>query len=437
MKSTIALVVGLWFGLATFGADKPWKHHAIDVGLSGGDGVRLHDWEGDGDLDVVVGWEQAGASRLYINPGATPKAKKLWPSVDVGPAKSIEDAVMADVDGDGRVDVISATEGGSAKLIVHFAPKKGDAMAPELWETKAFPKSLAGDRRWMFSTTFDVNGDGRLDIVSGGKSKGAVIAWFEAPAADRRDLSAWKFHKMSDVGWVMSLVAQDMDGDGDLDVIASDRRRDVGLQGAWWLENPATPHSPGNNDVFSKPWARHWISEKNVEAMFLRPHDMDGDGDQDVVVPIRLNELKENPGYLDNPSRLRWYERLDATGQNWKTHEIAYPANTGKSKGCAVGDITGDGRVDIVLSHASANAPLSGMVWLSYRDSVFDAVWVRHEMSGPNGSKFDRVELLDVDGDGDLDVMTTEENFGPKSVGLGAIWYENPTPNPGVKKTIR
>jgi hypothetical protein len=64
---------------------------------------------------------------------------------------------------------------------------------------------------------------------------------------------------------------------------------------------------------------------------------------------------------------------------------------------------------------------------MEYNNSPKDGRWTDHEISGPLGSKFDRIELIDLDGDGDLDAMTTEENFGPESLGLGAIWYENPT----------
>lgn len=424
---TLALYLTLFAAAPSTEADTLWKHHAIDRGLSGGDGVRLQDADGDGDPDVVVGWEQAGVSRLYLNPGATVAIKKPWPLIDVGKAPHVEDAVMADVDGDGRMDVISACEGNTKSLIVHFAPTSGNYSAASSWTSVAFPKEIAGNRKWMFSITFDVNKDGHLDIISGAKDADAKIAWFEAPTTNKRDLATWKFHEITDVGWVMSLVAEDMDGDKDIDIVVSDRRTNAGLQGAWWLENP------GSHKDQSKPWAHHFISEPNVEAMFLRLHDLDGDGDRDVVVPIRLNELSarlKNANTADpdqNPSRLRWYERLDATGKKWRSHEIAYPADVGRSKGTAVGDIDGNGRLDIVLSHATANAPLSGMVWLSYKNSVFDSVWQRHEISGPNGSKYDRVELLDVDGDGDLDAMTTEENFGKDSLGLGAIWYENPT----------
>ncbi len=44
-----------------------------------------------------------------------------------------------------------------------------------------------------------------------------------------------------------------------------------------------------------------------------------------------------------------------------------------------------------------------------------------HPISGPQGIKFDLVKLLDLDGDGDLDVLTCEERDN-----LGVIWYENP-----------
>jgi len=43
-------------------------------------------------------------------------------------------------------------------------------------------------------------------------------------------------------------------------------------------------------------------------------------------------------------------------------------------------------------------------------------------VSGPEGVKYDLVALVDLDGDGDLDVITTEE-----TANLGVIWYENPT----------
>jgi hypothetical protein len=38
--------------------------------------------------------------------------------------------------------------------------------------------------------------------------------------------------------------------------------------------------------------------------------------------------------------------------------------------------------------------------------------------------KFDLVRLLDLDGDGDLDVLANDEQEAGR--GLGVLWYENP-----------
>ncbi|HEO70039.1 MAG TPA: hypothetical protein ENN80_02175, partial [Candidatus Hydrogenedentes bacterium] len=59
---------------------------------------------------------------------------------------------------------------------------------------------------------------------------------------------------------------------------------------------------------------------------------------------------------------------------------------------------------------------LHGVMWLEG-----SADWRAHTISGIEGVKYDMVKLLDLDGDGDLDVLTCEEQAN-----LGVIWYENP-----------
>ena len=44
------------------------------------------------------------------------------------------------------------------------------------------------------------------------------------------------------------------------------------------------------------------------------------------------------------------------------------------------------------------------------------------------GVKYDRIELMDLDGDGDLDVLTCEEQEA--GTGMGVFWYENPIGSP-------
>ncbi len=87
-----------------------------------------------------------------------------------------------------------------------------------------------------------------------------------------------------------------------------------------------------------------------------------------------------------------------------------------------------DGDPDVVFSCENAGDGKSGVVWLSFDGSATRPAWTPHEISGPAGIKFDRLELPDIDGDGDLDVLSCEESQprAGKRRGLGVFWYENP-----------
>ena len=45
-----------------------------------------------------------------------------------------------------------------------------------------------------------------------------------------------------------------------------------------------------------------------------------------------------------------------------------------------------------------------------------NGTWELHDVSGPEGIKYDRLELVDLDEDGDLDILTCEERFGGKGL---------------------
>ncbi len=90
-----------------------------------------------------------------------------------------------------------------------------------------------------------------------------------------------------------------------------------------------------------------------------------------------------------------------------------------------VGDIDGDGVMDLVYSTETQGLEKIGLAWLNGKDLQKPRVPFR-SISGIHNAKYDKAELLDLDQDGDLDVLICEENFGPNSKGLGVIWYENP-----------
>jgi len=377
---------------ATLGAQTPWERHTIDDRSSGADGARLHDVNNDGFPDVATGWEEGGRVRAYLNPGPGPgQSKTPWPAVTVGEVASPEDAVFVDLDQDGAVDVVSSTEGANQTLYFHWAPKKsGNYLRPSVWHTQALPASR-GLTRWMFALPAQIDGRNGPDLFAGSKDPGGVIGWWQAPADPRR-VAAWRWRPLYKAGWIMSLQSHDMDSDGDPDLLATDRK---GVRsGILWLENPGPAQSDGR-------WREHRIGPVGQEqVMFLTVGDLDQDGRSDIATIVSRGPVIV---YLRRPV-------------GWDRQEIRLPFSAGTGKAVAILDVNLDGAPDLAFTCENALDGKDGAMWLE------GPSWTPHVLSGPTGIKFDRMEWLDLDQDGDLDMMTCEERDD-----LGVIWYENPT----------
>ncbi len=378
-----------------------WPRHTIDDSSRGADGVRALDVNSDGLLDLVCGWEEGGVVRLYLHPGIE-SVTAPWPAVTVGHVTSPEDAVLVDLDADGFVDVVSCCEGNNRSVYVHWAPRDRQRLLDEsAWTTAPFPV-LQGRQAFMFCVPAQIDGERGVDLVVGAKqSKTGVsqVGWLQSPADPRR-LEDWTWHPLYDAGWIMSLIAEDMNSDGWPDILMTDRKGDT--RGCQWLTNPGGQLATKRDQWFP----RYNVGGQGSEVMFADMGDLDDNARIDVVTATA-------------DSGLLAFINITGTGEQWATIRIPMPEHTGSGKSVACGDINLDGRLDLVVTCEHAEDK-HGVFWLE-RSSPESSQWQFRPISGTTGIKFDFAKLLDLDGDGDLDVLTCEERAG-----LGVHWYENP-----------
>ncbi len=277
-----------------------------------------------------------------------------------------------------------------------------------------FRKVLIADERYESAGVFDVNGDGVLDIVSGG-------FWYEGP----------DFRKQHRIGNIMVsgeyyddflTVAMDVNGNGRLDIVG----------GGWfgktlrWHENP---------EDLSKDWPVHEIAECGpIETG--RAWDVDGDGQLEVVPNTPGGPLVFFKLVLDENGR----------GTSEFTKHTVY--NERQGHGLGFGDINGDGRGDLILvgcwlecpedplagewefheefdlGHASipvlvADVNGDGLAdviagqghdyglhwWEQKRDPDGERTWVQH-LIDPDNSQYHDMQWVDIDGDGECELVT-------------------------------
>ncbi len=378
-----------------------WIRHTIDDRFRGADGVKLGDVNADGLLDLVVPWEESGLVSVYLNPGPL-QATSPWPAVTVGEVAAVEDAVLVDLDSNGQLDVVSCCQGNVQTMYVHWAPSAAALLTdPDAWETEPLP-ATAGVRKWMFCEAAQIDGVRGLELVAGAKDDNGQIGFLVAPT-NPRNLSAWSWRPLADAAWIMSIIPIDLDEDGDVDIVYSDRKGDD--RGCYWLENP------GQQIATLASWRRHRIGTSTDELMFMDLGDLDAGGELDVLVATDGRQLLHFSPLVD--------PRLP-----WLATPITWPDTFGTGKSVRLADIDLDQSLDIVFACENAGGR-RGVGWLSRRDIAGLPFWTTESISATTGSKFDLIQLLDVDQDGDLDVIATEE-----SAGLGVVWYENPTSMP-------
>ncbi|MEM0896826.1 MAG: PVC-type heme-binding CxxCH protein, partial [Verrucomicrobiota bacterium] len=290
----------------------------------------VFDANGDERNDILVFGFPGKDARLYLNPGASDPGQR-WEMFSIAPEISNESPHFVDIVPGGLPEIVCTKAGAYG-----FYEATSDATRPWTWRAVSEPGE-AGNRFEHGLGVGDINGDGRLDLVQ-------RMFWYENVEGE----GLWKRHRWSlktQSGGAQILV-EDVDGDGDSDLITSLVAHGHGLA---WFEQYAPgkfqPHQIMGASSTDNPYG---VCFSQLHALELA--DFDGDGRKDFVTGKRyLAHQGKDAGGLEAPV-LYWFRNTAVEeGIEFVPHFVDDDSGVGVE--VKVADLNGDSRPEIVSSN--------------------------------------------------------------------------------------
>lgn len=336
----------------------------IDDDFAGAASVAVADIDGDGRLDVVGAAFEAGEIAWWDGDGGGGWTQETVASGLVEPIS----VHPVDLDHDGDLDVLGAMyrEG---RVAVWW----NDGGEPISWRLQDIGTGY-GRPHWV--TAADLDGDGELDVAGATADGGEILLWRQGDGAP----PTWHEQLVDgDFAGARAVAAADLDGDGDLDLAGVALAAD---QVAWWRNDGGDPIA----------WSRQIVADGFNGAHGLAVADLDDDDDQDLVAA----------GYTIG--RILWWRNDGGDPVAW--HEDTVELLFRGALTVAVADLDGDGDLDVAGAGDGADQV---RWWAGSGDD--QPGWERHIVAPAFVGAWP-VAAADVDDDGAVDLVGGADESG-------------------------